>query len=57
MNEEEKPVSSPHRTHLSRGETIPKPRPSSFVEWPPGRPPGGPLPPKQEQQKPPTAES
>lgn len=41
MNEPEKPNPDRHRIELSKGERIPKVHPDSYVEWPPGRPPGG----------------
>lgn len=34
----------PHHFTLSRGERAPKPRPMAYVNWPPDKPPGGPLP-------------
>ena len=52
MKGKEQPKVFPPRMHLSKGERLPETRPSSIVNWPDGKPPGGPLPPQAELPKP-----
>ena len=53
MKEPEMRVPGSHRMYLSKGRSLPEPCPSSFINWPAGLLPGGPLPLKAGQPSPP----